>query len=242
MIKVLSIGNSFSQDAQRYLHQIAEHEQAELECTNLYVGGCSLQTHCENLMAGAQAYALEQNGQDTGKKVSIQEALDSDSWDYVTLQQVSQLSVDFSTYEPWLQALARFVRQRAPGAKLLMHQTWAYEQGCQRLNGELGFRDQQEMLEEARQAYRSAAKAIQADGIIPSGEAMMKALELGVKQVHRDTFHASLGLGRYILGLTWFRALTGRQIQNGHICLDVPAEEEELKIALQAVEETAAKR
>ena len=41
-MKVLAIGNSFSQDATRYLHQIAKANQFDLKVVNLYIGGCSL--------------------------------------------------------------------------------------------------------------------------------------------------------------------------------------------------------
>ncbi|MGN1128615.1 MAG: DUF4886 domain-containing protein, partial [Candidatus Flemingiibacterium sp.] len=45
MLKVLSIGNSFSQDAQRWLHDIAAADGVELLAKNLYIGGCSLERH-----------------------------------------------------------------------------------------------------------------------------------------------------------------------------------------------------
>jgi len=34
-MNILSIGNSFSQDAQRYLHQIARADKTDLKCVNL---------------------------------------------------------------------------------------------------------------------------------------------------------------------------------------------------------------
>ena len=37
-------------------------------------------------------------------------------------------------------------------------------------------------------AYDKACKLINADGIIPSGMVMQKALDLGINKVHRDTF------------------------------------------------------
>ena len=49
-MKLLSIGNSFSQDAQRYLHRIAAAAGESLKCVNLYIGGCSLRTHYFNIL------------------------------------------------------------------------------------------------------------------------------------------------------------------------------------------------
>ena len=45
MYKVLAIGNSFSEDATHFLHQICESSGIENEVVNLYVGGCSLERH-----------------------------------------------------------------------------------------------------------------------------------------------------------------------------------------------------
>ncbi len=39
MLKILSIGNSFSQDAQRYLYDISKSNGEEIKNVNLYIGG-----------------------------------------------------------------------------------------------------------------------------------------------------------------------------------------------------------
>ena len=41
-MQILSIGNNFSQDAQRYLHQIVDADGEALKCVNLMIGGCPL--------------------------------------------------------------------------------------------------------------------------------------------------------------------------------------------------------
>ena len=47
-MNILSIGNSFSQDAQRYLHRIAKADGCTLNTFNLYIGGCPLSLHYRN--------------------------------------------------------------------------------------------------------------------------------------------------------------------------------------------------
>jgi hypothetical protein len=59
-------------------------------------------------------------------------------------------------------------------------------------------------------AYAQAAADICADGIIPSGKLMLQLSEHTC--VHRDTFHASLGIGRLALGLLWYTTLSGQRI------------------------------
>lgn len=54
--------------------------------------------------------------------------------------------------------------------------------------------------------------------------------------IHRDTFHASLGLGRFILALVWYKYMTGNSIDNVSFNnFDEPVSEEEYKIAIDSV-------
>ncbi len=235
-MKVLAIGNSFSQDATRYLHEIAKADGYDLTVVNLYIGGCSLSQHYENTQKDAKDYSLEFNGSATGFFVSIREALLANEWDYVTLQQVSHFSHKYESYQPYLNELAAYVRALCQKSELLIHQTWAYEQGSARLVEELGYRDQSEMYRDLAAAYEMAAKEIGAKGIIPSGAVFQELLKNGIKTVHRDTFHATLGLGRYALGLLWYHVLTGRSVEENSFCdFDEPVSVEEMEIARMVV-------
>ena len=109
-MKVLAIGNSFLNDAMRYLHGIAKADGVDMKTVNLFIGGCPLSRHYANIHNDAADYDFEFNGVRTGIKVSIKQALQSDIWDVVTLQQASSLSVDYNTYQPYLNALADYVR------------------------------------------------------------------------------------------------------------------------------------
>lgn len=237
---ILSIGNSFSDDAQRYLHGIARAAGEKLETVNLYIGGCSLERHYNNMVGNTRDYTLEYNGMFTYFPMSIEEALLNRTWDVVTLQQVSSLSAKPESYHPYLEELAAYVREKAPTAKLYIHQTWAYEEGSERLCNELGFSHAADMLTAVKSAYAKAAKDIDACGIIPSGALFGALTEAGIKRVHRDTFHASLGLGRYALGLLWYRVLTGKSVeQNSFRDFDEPVSEGEIAIAKTCVERVA---
>ena len=235
-MKILSIGNSFSQDAQRYLHALAKCEGVEIKTVNLYIGGCSLKTHYENISENKRAYAFEFNGEKTGIAVSVNDALMSDEWDYVTLQQVSSESGNFESYTPYIETLSDYVKEHCPNAKIILHETWAYEDGSELLSAKTPFKSAEEMLSAAQKAYRKARELISADGIIPSGTAMMEALKLGIKKIHRDTLHASLGMGRYLLSLLWYKYFTGNDIKNNKFdTLDEPITEEEREIVIKAV-------
>lgn len=235
-MNILSIGNSFSQDAQRYLHAIAKADGIYTQTVNLYIGGCPLSSHYRNMHSDKAEYMLEVNGNSTGFYISLKEALLNRDWDIVTVQQVSQLSPNYDTYQPYLDGLVEYIRCLAPKAKIAVHQTWAYEQGSMRLNKELGYGDYKEMLSDIVTAYKTAANHIGADYIIPSGEVFGAMLENGIEKIHRDTFHASLGLGRYALGITWYRFLTGKEItDNTFADLDEAVSAEQLAIAKRCV-------
>lgn len=229
-MRILCIGNSFSQDATRYLHQIAESAGEEMEVWNLFVGGCSLEWHWQNIQDRAEEYLLEINGESTERKVDAVAMLEQEEWDVVTLQQVSNKSVDYPSYQPYLEKINTVIREKAPSAKRMIHQTWAYEQGCVRLDKELGGRIRQEMFRDLEKAYEQAAADIAADGIIPSG-AVFEAIQSETSyKMHRDGYHASLGLGRYALGLTWYGYLTGKPVREiSFDCLDEEVSAEALE-------------
>ena len=65
---------------------------------------------------------------------------------------------------------------------------------------------------------------INADGIIKSGQALMMAIDNGIGKIHRDTFHADLGVGRYLLGLIWYKAFTGQNATNDFNEFDIEVE------------------
>lgn len=236
MIKVLSIGNSFSQDAQRYLHGIAKVDGINIRAANLYIGGCSLDMHFRNMLSKRDAYSLEINGEATGFYVSLDQALLSQGWDYITLQQASHFSNNYKTYQPYLNEIASYVRKMCPKAKILIHETWAYEQDSDKLKN-MGYANAEDMSRDVQQSYGRAATDIGADGIIASGSLFRDILSSGISRIHRDTFHVSYGLGRYALGLLWYKTITGNSVMNNTFCdFDEVITKEDIEIVKKCVE------
>ena len=237
-MNILSIGNSFSQDAQRYLHQIAKADGFNMNVYNLYIGGCPLSLHYRNMLSEKRAYSLEMNGESIGFAVSLKEALLNRDWDVITVQQVSHESPYYETYQPYLDKLVEHVRECVPRTKIAIHQTWAYEQDSHRLNIELGYNNHVDMFKDIEISYKKAAEEIVADLVIPSGKIFQKLIESGVEKVHRDTFHASLGLGRYALGLLWYSILSGNDVKNNTYCdFDEEISKSDIEIAKECVAE-----
>ena len=236
-MNILAIGNSFSQDANRYFYGVAKAAGVNVFNANLYIGGCPLDLHYRNIMDDKAAYLLEIRGISTGFYVSIKEALLTREWDVVTIQQASPKSPFFHTYTPFVEELAKYIRTYSPKAKLYIHQTWAYEEGSPRVAA-LGFASRAEMFAAVKSSYAKAAELISADGIIPSGEVAERATALGIEKIHRDGGHISLGVGRYAFALTWLEILTGKSaIGNTFRGFDVEVTDEEIDIAQRAAHE-----
>ena len=235
-MNILAIGNSFSEDAMRYLHKLAETDKCKLTVVNLMIGGCSLERHYRNMQSGDSAYALEENGENTGKTISLADALSLRAWDVVTLQQASHFSFLKESYHPYLEELVGFVKEKCPNARVLMHGTWAYENGSKALLERSPYKSFDEMLTDVKEAYACAAEGLGLS-LIPSGELMGKLHGIGVSPLFRDGFHASLGIGRYALGLLWYRVLTGNSVKgNPFRDFDEPIDESTVALIQSTVE------
>ena len=159
------------------------------------------------MLSDKKAYDLQYNGVTTHFQISLSEALLNRHWDVITLQQVSSSSFHVESYYPYITELAAYVRKFVPTAKIYVHQTWAYEEGSDKLINTAKYSRADEMLADIIAAYDQVADSINADGIIRSGELFAELLRNGIQSVHRDTLHASYGLGRYALGLLWYHEL-----------------------------------
>jgi hypothetical protein len=175
-VRILSIGNSFSRNATQHLARLVEAGGHELIHTNLVMSGASFQVHADKAdlhESGTNKQAgLYSNG------LGLQENLLAEKWDFVTIQQASIKSHDYSTYQPYAGRLADRIRKLAPGAKLLIHQTWAYRVDDPRFNKPSGQPGepvtQEQMYRGLTAAYNRIAKEL-GGAVIPVGDAFFLA-------------------------------------------------------------------
>ena len=217
-MKVLSIGNSFSQDAHAHLHGLATIYGVDMEIINLYIGGCSLETHWNNIVGNHAAYVCQRNGIPGGEMVSVLDGLQMEAWDVITIQQVSQNSGQIESYEPFLTDMAAYIHRHCPNAQLWFHQTWAYEIESTHWGFSYYNRDQRQMFASIVATTEEAAAKIGAK-IIPCGRTIQFVRENipefeylnGGRSLCRDTYHLCAE-GRIVAALTWVRALTGEPL------------------------------
>ena len=223
MLRILAVGNSFSEDATYYLHQILEIAGVENQVVNLYIGGCSLEKHWRNIEKNAREYQFQFNGTKTDRRVTVKEVLKEAKWDVIVTQQASHDSGWLDTYEPFLGKIVAYFRENAPEARLFLHETWAYEKSSDHESFARYNRDQQEMFDRLQSAYTAMAGKYQLQ-LIPCGEMIQKLRktpyfqEEGDRSICRDGFHMHYLYGRYALGCMWAAAIAGVSIKD-NACL-----------------------
>ena len=216
-LRILSIGNSYSMDAQHYLSALGAHEGREIYTVNLMHSGCRLQQHYEFWQKNEPAYQYEVNGKiDWNSHVSLMDVLPSEKWDVVTLQEESYSNCTGSG-EQYLKTLINVIKFHAPQAKIYLHQTWAYGDGYIGHDTRTGG-DMAAMWEKVRASYDYYSEITELP-LIPSGMAMFEAQQgfnargLG-ESIQRDKTHASESWGRYLLALVWYKTLAGETPSN----------------------------
>ena len=173
-LRLFLIGNSFSQNATRYLPQLAAEGKHPMKIGRAELGGCSLQRHWE-IAEAAEKNPDDPKGKAYGGK-SLRQLLSSGSWDVVTIQQNSMNSGDVTTYSPYAKKLFDLVKSIQPNAKIIMQQTWAYRTDSKKFTQ---IADNQfassakEMWEKSRAAYHTIAKELGIP-LFPVGDAFWK--------------------------------------------------------------------
>lgn len=221
-VKILAIGNSFSQDAvEQYLYELAHDAGIEVVVGNMYIGGCDLDKHLSNMKGNLAAYDYRKvvGGKKTQRgSVRLSEALRDEPWDYISLQQASGKSGRYDTYIA-LGELVDSVSVAVPDATLVWHQTWAYAANSNHDSFPAYGRDQMTMYKAIIDAARRAVtEHPELKIIIPSGTAIQNGRGTYVGDVfNRDGYHLEVTYGRYTAACTWFEALFGIDVTtNGY--------------------------
>ena len=262
-IKVLMVGNSFSVQMVSSMPPIANDLGLELDVCSLYIGGCSLERHWKNVCAlTSMPYSVTRAVTDGTKHKAfmgnIPSVLASEKWDVVTIQQASHFSWKSETYHPWGDNLVKYIREKAPQARIVVHETWSYTPWDKRL-AKWGI-DQNEMYDKLHVAYGAFAKQYGLE-VIPTGTAVqLVRKELPVKYAENslggdvvgsakfvetdgkwkpkgDVFHMGSD-GNYLQALVWTAELFGADVTRcGYKPVGMPVERAEFlrRMAMKAV-------
>lgn len=218
VIKILAIGNSFSEDAvENYLYDLAKASGDSLVIGNVYIGGCSLERHWSNASSNAAEYSYRKvvGGKKTvTERQTLAFCIEDEPWDYISFQQVSQNSGMYNTYFPFLTDLMKYVKGKAtnPRVKFVLHQTWAYASNSTHSGFANYNRNQNEMYQAIVSTTGKVMKTVPSfKFIIPSGTAIQNARTTDIgDHFNRDGYHLELNYGRYTAACTWLEAITGK--------------------------------
>ena len=218
-IKILAIGNSFSEDAiEQYLHELADADGIETIIGNLFIGGCSLERHMQCVNGNLPDYRYRKIGVDgvtkETPKCDIARAIADEEWDYVSVQQASHFSGDYTTYQPYLSQLVAYVKAHTKkDVKIVFHQTWAYAQNSDHGGFKRYGNSQKQMYDAINGALKQVIKDIHPDVIVPSGTAIQNARTSSIgDNMNLDGYHLNLLYGRYTAACTWFQAIFKRSV------------------------------
>lgn len=221
-LKILSIGNSFSVDTMEHIANIALNLGIKnVKFGNLYIGGCSINKHYFNIENDIPAYKYYLNtGTEwtSSPEYKISDAVKSEKWDWISIQHGTGDGSRYTLVESYanLAGLVEHVKSLAwQSVKINFNMTWVGEPydthpeivaygGNQLLI--------YEKIAEIMQNVIVPMKGI--DFVSPTGRAIQNARTSKLKTLSRDGYHLSFGIGRYIAGMAFFKALTGLDIDN----------------------------
>ena len=217
IVRVLAIGNSFSQDAvEQYLWELANEAGIRMVIGNAYRGGQGFQSHWIDVTEANNTFEYRKvvDGVRSNRpRTALSDIITDEPWQYITFQQVSQESGLTATFEPYLTYLIEYAQglQTNPNAAYGYHQTWAYSHDSTH-GGFANYGNRQEVM------YDSICQAVQFalsthpefSFVVPSGTAIQNARTtyLG-DNMNRDGYHLDLKMGRYTAACAWFETITG---------------------------------
>ncbi len=209
VLSILTVGNSFSDDAMEYVYDIAKAAGVKnVVLGNLYYGSCRILWHYNYMQSNEPVYEFRLNM--TGNWVTVPNSRFSDmfgtyDWDYISFQQCAQDLQSNESLYVHLGDLIAYAKEQCPDAKIVYHMPWANKHANYGNSVEGMYRDCMTTLRLIIEQYPEI------EACLTTGTAIQNARTsyIPADAFLRDGWHLSFGLGRYIAGLAFFTQLTG---------------------------------
>ena len=240
-LKILALGNSFTDDSTWHLWNICNDAGVEeLIVANLYVGNCNLNQHWEYISKDQNPYIYRKTVSGTRvdtENYRVIDALKDEDWDFIVLHQTSGSAGQAYTFNN-LDRIIDFINTNKtnPEAKIIWHMPWAYQSNSNHPEFIKYDNDQAKMYETiVRRVDEIILPKDTVSAVIPSGTAIQNLRTSYVgDNVTRDGYHLDYGFGRYTAGLTWYAVLTGGDVD---VPEWIPEKYPEVDIYLPAIRE-----
>ena len=237
VLRILMIGNSGCFYYTDELTGMLKAAGIEADVCNLYYSGCSVEQHWTWLQDGSANYEYyyKSTGGKSGKleQYTIDRALADRNWDVVTLQQAFWPELDVATASArtlgYAKSLFDYLGTQLPQAKLMWHQTWAYQVGFDWRSGRQPAQISEAMkvlTVEKQTAFYEVIRAVsnkvcEENNVpyIPVADAWQIARQhpavgdvlCDKKAGNGDDLHdGDTGGGQYLNACVWFEYLTGQ--------------------------------
>ncbi len=215
-LKILMIGNSFSDDTSCYMYHVAKNAMQNnafgsdvningFKIASLHKANCTLDIHLTNAQNDIGAYnfrmvtdkkavpdspvSISSVYDSTDSICKISDAVKSDNWDFISFQEFNS---DFSFTA--LPELIDIVSDYCPTAQIVWHLTWAYEESDNPHTHLAAYGgDQMKMYKALVEGAQNAKKNIsKIDLIAPTGTAIQNARATAMGDTFtRDGYHLS---------------------------------------------------
>ena len=174
-LRVLAIGNSYTQSLEPELPRLAAAAGVELDLAIFAIGGKSLRNHWMNCEAAEKDPSVRPY-KVKGRKTNLPEMLADGTWDVVTFQEQSADGMRAACFDPWADRLVRLVRERQPAARLFFQLTWSDPVYSPRISDDTGGPGSLRMTQAEMSAalvsnYTAQARRLGV-GLIPVGPAV----------------------------------------------------------------------
>lgn len=235
-LRILAIGNSFSSDAvEQNLWELFHEAGIPAVIGNVSAPGSYLVHHWKRAVSDSPEYRYfkrTDKGSATLENQTLLQGVQDESWDFISLQQASDLSGLYDTYFPYLPDLMTWIGERSD-AEIVFHQTWAYPANSTHEAFANYGNDQQAMYEAIMEAVKRAVEACGIRIVIPAGTAVQNARTRLGDKLNRDGLHLELTYGRFLAACVWFETFSGQDVrENPYRPASVP--EEVAKICREA--------
>ena len=216
-LKILAIGNSFTEDAFDFLPDLIQSAKIKnITIAQLIHGGSSLKDHYKCYQENSATYYFlvrSDQGAFVAQSYTLQQAITYTDWDIVVLQQLSCDAGRYQTYQPYLDNLTCAIKLNCKNAGVVLawQMTWAYGSQCTFVGFNYYNRNQKKMYKAIVETNKILLANTDIDIIIPSGTAIQNLRNTSLNnpplEITRDNQHIDLGAGRYTLACTWFQTL-----------------------------------
>lgn len=227
-VKILCIGNSFTNNATAYMPWLIERLNADSICiATLTRSGCSLSMHWKNHMENTEDYNLHYSDKGEWKLSdvkTIDRALTFFDWDVITIQQVSGWAGVYTTYQPYLANLLMLFKATNPDASLAWHYTWAYTPTTTHTDFKIYDHNSEKMYQAIMETCDRASEEF--DIRIPSATLIKRMREVFPEVENgfsEDGYHISDSFALFALSALWYDVIVTPGCGTSRLMTDIPS-------------------